>query len=211
MAKITMNEITHAAVRRDLARTEAALGGFREGDRERARALQTAWANLWELLHMHHHSEDTHIWPYLRSLGTVDPELADTMEAEHVTMAEAMTAATDAIDHLVTTPTRDAADAAAERVATAAEVTNRHLEHEERDVMPIIVERMETPEWKAVEKKLRKPPSLSIGGRFFAWVQDGIDDENARALRTYVPAPVLWGLSRIAGRAYYRDVAPVWH
>jgi hypothetical protein len=47
MATITMNEITHAAVRRDLARTEAALGGFREGDRERARALQTAWANLW--------------------------------------------------------------------------------------------------------------------------------------------------------------------
>ena len=77
--------------------------------------------------------------------------------------------------------------------------------------MPIIVERMETPEWKAVEKQLRKPPSISVGGRFFAWVQDGIDDENARALRTYVPGPVLWGLSRIAGRAYYRDVAPVWH
>ncbi|HEX6148248.1 hemerythrin domain-containing protein [Nocardioides sp.] len=210
MATITMNEITHAAVRRDLARMEAALGGFQEGDRERARDLRRAWASLWELLHMHHHSEDTHIWPYLRSLGTVDPALADTMEAEHVTMAEAMTAATDAIDQLVATPTRGAADAAAERVSRAAEVTNRHLEHEEQEVMPIIVERMETPEWKAVEKKLRKPPSISIGGRFFAWVQDGIDDENARALRSYVPRPVLWGLSRIAGRAYYRDVAPVW-
>lgn len=211
MATITMNEITHAAVRRDLARMEAALGGFKEGDRERARSLQRAWASLWELLHMHHEAEDAHIWPYLRSLGTVDPALADTMEAEHVTMAEAMTAATEAVDQLVATPTRAAANLAAERVAQAAKVTNRHLEHEEQEVMPIIVERMETPEWKAVEKQLRRPSSISLGGRFFAWVQDGIDDDNARALRGYVPRPVLWGLSRIAGRAYYRDVAPVWH
>ena len=76
--------------------------------------------------------------------------------------------------------------------------------------MPFIVERMETPEWKAVEKKLRGD-ARSVGGRFFAWLQDGIDDENARALRTYVPRPVLWGMSRIGGRAYHRDVAPVWH
>jgi hemerythrin-like domain-containing protein len=210
MATITMNEITHAAVRRDLARMEAALAGFREGDSQRARSLQRAWGSLWELLHHHHEGEDTHIWPYLRSLGTVDPALADAMEAEHVAMAEAMTAATEAVDQLVATPTREAADVAAERVAKAAEVTNRHLEHEEREVMPIIVERMETPEWKAVEKKLRGD-ARSVGGRFFAWLQDGIDDENARALRTYVPRPVLWGMSRIGGRGYHRDVAPVWH
>ena len=209
MATITMNEIIHAAVRRDLARTEAALRSFPDGDAGRARDVQRAWQSLWAMLHEHHEGEDAHVWPYLRGLDEVDPALADAMEGEHVAMAEAMTAATEAIDALVATPTSDAAGAAADRVAGAAEVTGAHLDHEEREVMPIIVRRMGTPEWKAVEKKLRVG-SLTEGGRFFAWLQDGIEPELERALRASVPRPVLWGLSRLAGRSYHRDVAPVW-
>ena len=48
MAELTMNDIVHAAVRRDLARMEAALRAFPDGDGERARQLQRAWALLWE-------------------------------------------------------------------------------------------------------------------------------------------------------------------
>ena len=43
MATITMNEIIHAAVRRDLARAESALRSFPDGDRSRAEALKRAW------------------------------------------------------------------------------------------------------------------------------------------------------------------------
>lgn len=209
MARITMNEIIHAAVRRDLARMEAALRDFPDGDAGRARALQRAWDWLWEMLHHHHEGEDAHIWPYLRSLDVVDPGLADAMEAEHEAMAAAMAAATTAVHLLATRPAAEAAASAADRVGEAAQVTLTHLEHEEREVMPIVVERMETPEWKAIEKQLRVG-SVTEGGRFFAWLQDGIEPEFERALRTNVPGPVLWGLSRIAGRSYHREVAPAW-
>lgn len=209
MAHITMNEIIHAAVRRDLARMEAALRAFPDGDAERAHGLQRAWTALWEMLHEHHQGEDAHVWPYLRSLGTVDPALADAMEAEHEAMAHAMTDATAAVYDLVATPTTAAAQVAADRVARAAEVTAHHLDHEEREVMPIIVPQLGTPAWKAVEKQLRAG-SLTQGGRFFAWLQDGIEPELGAALRTNVPGPVLWGLSRLAGRSYHRHVAPVW-
>ena len=93
---ITMNEIIHAAVRRDLARAEAALRAFPDGDRQRAADLKRAWDFLSEMLHEHHVGEDENVWPYLRTLGEIDPELADVMESEHVEMAAAMARASAA-------------------------------------------------------------------------------------------------------------------
>ena len=66
-------------------------------------------------------------------------------------------------------------------------------------------------EWvrKQVEKALRKqPPATS--GRFFAWLTDGMDPESAAYVRQTVPAPVVAVFSRVLGRRYHREVAPVW-
>lgn len=209
MAELTMNEIIHAAVRRDLARMEAALRAFPDGDVVRARELQRAWASLWEQLHHHHQQEDAHVWPYLRRLGVLDPILLDEMESEHQAMAEAMISATGAVDGLAAEPTAAAASRAADLVGEAARVTERHLVHEEKEVMPTVVEREDTPEWKAVEKEFRKAPPAFIG-RMMAWVQDGADPEVRDALRSQIPRPVLFVFSRVLGRRYHREVAPVW-
>lgn len=209
MAELNMNQIIHAAVRRDLARMEDALRAFPEGDVVRARGLQRAWGSLWEQLHHHHVSEDIYVWPYVRGLGVLDPGLLDAMEAEHEAMGAAMTGVTGALDVLVADPTVAHADAARSRLVEAAEVTNSHLFHEEHDVMPAIVERMGTPDWKAVEKQLRKGSPL-LAGRMFAWLQDGAEPEVRTALRSLVPPPVLLLLSRGLGRTYHREVAPVW-
>jgi len=209
MAEMTMNEIIHAAVRRDLARMEGALRAFPDGDRERARQLQRAWDSLWEQLHHHHETEDAYIWPYVRSLGVLPLGLVDTMEAEHVAMAASMGEATAAVGALVEDPSAEVAARAADRVAEAARVTDAHLVHEERDVMPTVVEREDTPEWKAVEKQLRKG-SLVRAGRMFAWLQDGADARILASLRESFPPPVLFLLGRVLGRSYHRDVAPVW-
>src|SRR6476660_4404782 len=69
MTTITMNEIIHAAVRRDLARTETALRSFPDGDRARAEGIKRAWDFLNHTLHDHHVGEEEHVWPYLRSLS----------------------------------------------------------------------------------------------------------------------------------------------
>ncbi len=204
-----MNDIVHAAVRRDLARMEAALRAFPDGDAERARQLQKAWANLWEQLHHHHESEDAYIWPYLRGLDVLDAKLLDDMESEHGAMGAAIGSATAAIDALVADPTASVAASGADQVAEAARVTDAHLVHEETAVQPVIIEHMETPGWKAVEKQLRKGPP-TLGGRMFAWVQDGATPEVQKALRGMIPGPVLFVLSRGLGRGYYRDVAPTW-
>lgn len=204
-----MNEIIHAAVRRDLARFEAALRSFPDGDGDRARRLRRAWATVDRQLHHHHESEDAYVWPYVRGLGVADPALLDAMEGEHQAMAAGLDAVSSALDTLATYPTTARAEAAADVVAETARVTLRHLEHEEDEVMPIINERVDTPEWKAVEKQLRKG-SPAMSGELFAWLQDGGDPRAIASLAGTVPAPVRFVLSKGFGRSYHREVAPTW-
>ena len=211
MADLTMNTIIHTAVRRDLARMHRALGAFPAGDHDRARALQRAWRTLWNQLRHHHVSEDTYVWPYLRSLGpdAIDPSVLQAMEDEHEAMSRAMQDVTAAVDGLASEPTAERAAAAASAVAHTTAVTDRHLVHEENEVMPVIVARDHTPEWKAVEKQLRTGGPF-LAGELMAWLQDGAEPHVVAALRKNVPPPVLFVLSRGFGRAYHREVAPVW-
>lgn len=209
VADLDMNQIIHAAVRRDLARMETALRAFPDRDGARAADLRRAWGALWSQLRRHHELEDEHVWPYVRTLGVVDPAVVDAMEAEHHAMAAACEVATAGIDAVAADPTTAHAVAAADAVAEAARVTDSHLEHEERAITPVIQERMETPEWKAIEKEFRKG-SLVQGGQFIAWLQDGGEPEVLAALRSTIPPPVLFLLSRGFGRSYHRSVAPVW-
>jgi hypothetical protein len=43
-----------------------------------------------------------------------------------------------------------------------------------------------------------------------AWLQDGADPAALAALRREVPAPVLWAITRTAGRQYRKEIAPTW-
>jgi hypothetical protein len=104
-----------------------------------------------------------------------------------------------------------AADRARARasVAHAHAVVDQHLTHEENDLEPVLRPHLETPEWKAVEKQLR-PRSPATTGQFLAWIQDGMTDEGRTYLRTTIPPPVTFLLSRLAGRKYHREIAPAW-
>ena len=205
---MTMNRVIHAAVRRDLTRLETALAAFPDGDAERAAALRRAQTYLRDELTRHHVGEDTLIWPMLASVG-VDQALLTTMESEHHAMAESLTTLDAAMERLVAEPTAASAAAARTVVADTREVVDQHLAHEERDLEPVLLPHLDSPEWHAVEKQLRKAPPR-VAGEFFAWIQDGQGEAEATYLRATVPAPVVLVLSRVFGRGYHRHVAPVW-
>ena len=107
--------------------------------------------------------------------------------------------------------TGSAANARAARhaVLRAREVVERHLHREETELEPLMLPHLESPDWEAVEKRLR-PESLADSGRWMAWIQDGMPDEERAVFRSTIPAPVTFLLSRVAGRSYYREVAPAW-
>jgi DUF438 domain-containing protein len=207
-APMTMNRVVHGAVRRDLDRLSTALGELEDGDRPRAQALERAYTNLRTELTHHHEGEDRHIFPMMRKVG-VDEGLLDAMESEHDAMAECL--AETAVAMAAVAGSGSAADAAAARasVARTREVVDRHLEHEESELEPQLAPHLESPEWKAAEKALRRHPP-GVTGRFFAWVTDGMREEHRAFLKETVPTPVVVVLSKTFGRRYYKDVAPVW-
>jgi DUF438 domain-containing protein len=208
MATISVNQVIHAAVRRDVSRTEQALRTLPDGDRERARQVQRAWQNLVRELTHHHEAEDATVWPFLLSRG-VDADLMRAMEGEHASMKEALTDASRAIDGVVADPTAVRAEAAAEVVSRSSSVVNAHLEHEENDVEPLIAAYEDDSEWKAAAKKLR-PAKISDAGSALAWMQDGAGERERTALRADIPGPVLAVVTTVFGRRYRREVAPTW-
>jgi hemerythrin-like domain-containing protein len=207
-APMTMNRLIHAAVRRDLDRLHDALGVVQDGDRARAGELQRGYGFLRGELTRHHEGEDQHLWPWLATVG-VDPDLLTTMEAEHSTMSEAMAETDGAMRTYATSGSAADAAAAQASVVRTRDVVEQHLDHEETELEPQLRPHLESPGWKAVEKKLRSG-SATQAGNFFAWLTDGMTDAGRAFLRATVPTPVVTILSKVLGRRYHREVAPVW-
>jgi hypothetical protein len=205
---MTMNRLIHAAVRRDLARLSAGLDQCADGDRARAGELERAYANLRRELTHHHEGEDAYVWPMLATAGA-DADLLAVMESEHKAMADALADTATAMGAFARTGSAADAQAARASLGRTAEVVDGHLTHEEVDLEPQLTPLLETPEWKAVEKKLsRQPPG--VAGRFFAWLTDGMTDDERAFLRTQVPMPVVSVLGTVFGRQYNRQIKPIW-
>lgn len=206
--QMTMNRVIHAAVRRDLARLEAALADAPNGNGERSAGLRDAYVFLQGQLVHHHEGEDALIFPALARLE-VDATLLEEMEAEHHAMADALQSTRVAMERYAASGSATEAQAALDRVVHARQVTERHLAHEEQELEPAMIAHFESEEWKAVEKQLRRQPPR-VAGPFFAWIQDGMGAEEQQYVASTVPAPVRWVMSRVFGRSYHREIAPIW-
>ena len=206
---MSMNKAIHGAFRRDLDRFIEALAVFPAGDRARARQLTTAWANFDDQLTHHHEGEHEIAWPALLSVG-VSAQLLEAMDAEHDTMAAALTDTRAAMAALVRDPGAEQVSAAAGSFRTLKTVTVTHLDHEEAELEPVYQAKRDTPEITAMGKAFGKSGGLARGGRFLAWVLDGASPEERAGVTASVPGPVLAMVGGIFGRGYRKEVAPVW-
>jgi hypothetical protein len=206
---MTMNKTIHCAVRRDLGRFRAALDRFPDGDRARAASLHRAWANFHAQLTEHHEGEHEVAWPALRALGVPDASIT-TFDAEHEAMAAALRTAAEAMDALARIGAAPEAGAAATAMAALDEATTTHLDHEEREVEQLLLDRKDDPAVKTMGKQFSRRSSLPVAGTFLAWMDDGASAEERAALRQSIPGPVVTVIRGIFGRRYRREVAPVW-
>lgn len=206
MPTMSMNKVIHGAFRRDLDRFVAALDAFPDADAARAAALGRAWATVDAQLTDHHEGEHAIAWPHLERAG-VPRAILDQMDAEHEVMATALVEARSAMTDLQAQPTHDRATAARAAMEGLRAAAVAHLDHEERELEAFYVTNADHPEVKAMEGEFRKQ-SPAVGGRFFAWILDGITPDARAAIA--VPEPVLGVLTGLFGRSYRREVAPVW-
>ena len=205
---MSMNKVIHGAIRRDLERFEGALSTFRSGDTARAQQLATAWDNFDHQLTDHHEGEHEIAWPALEKAG-VTREVLDQMDAEHITMAAALSQARSAMAALSSRPGSGEAEAALAAIRRLHEVTVTHLDHEEAQLEQFYLENHDHPAVKEMGRQFAKAGPKKAGP-FMAWVDDGAGAEEQAALRASVPRPVLAVMSGVFGRSYRKNIAPVW-
>jgi hemerythrin-like domain-containing protein len=204
-----MNAVIHHALRRDLERLEEVT---RSGMPERQRAAlcrHVTW--MLDFLHHHHVGEDDGVWPRLLAKRPDLAPLVEQMNDEHETLA----AASDRLREACDAYAADGSDAArdrlhAETVAMQA-ASLPHLDHEEREMIPLAVEAFDADDWAYLSKNhFRKGLSFSDTGMSLMWDLDDLEPEYVTAVRSEVPAPVLWLMSALYGGRYDREAATRW-
>jgi iron-sulfur cluster repair protein YtfE (RIC family) len=194
----------HDAFRRDLVSLAHAASRTRPADPVKRASISAGWEMFKTQLHMHHTSEDQLIWPNLaEKLSHSDAALSvlEAMEVEH-----------GHIDPLLAAVDRAFADPESDRLADVTDALasdlTAHLNHEERDALPLIGVALTTKEWKAVTAQIGKQAGLSAGGAFFGWMLNNAPEDSKRAVLGSVPPPV-----RLLYRAIWKpkyDKTPRW-
>ncbi|WP_329125604.1 hemerythrin domain-containing protein [Streptomyces sp. NBC_01465] len=190
----TMMYVTHDAFRRDLDRLVAAAAAGRATGPQ----VREGWENFKRQLHLHHSVEDSELWPRMQAKAGKSPlalELLAEMEAEHAR-----------IDPLLAAIDRSLADGGrglAERAAEARTVLVHHLEHEERDALPLIQQLLGPADWKAFAGKMREEQGIKGAAVYVPWIVDGIPAEGRQRFFGAMPPPVRV-LNRLLWEPRYR-------
>jgi iron-sulfur cluster repair protein YtfE (RIC family) len=188
---IAMNA-AHAAFRRDLRRLAAVATPANLAEPGRHGSILTGWTIFKNQMRKHHAAEDTFIWPRLRErLATSEAAIStlDEMDAEHELIDPLLAAVDDAFG-------RPDPGGVAGVIDELTAKLSYHLDHEEREALPMIGEALSDQEWEAVTADIRQD-GRSSAAEYIPWLTDGVSDAEAKRIATILPPPMV---------AAYRDV-----
>ncbi|MFJ9560685.1 hemerythrin domain-containing protein [Streptomyces fuscichromogenes] len=193
---MTMMFAIHDALRRELERIVRTAARVDEDPRH---VLSTAvgWELFKKFLAAHQASEDLTIWPVMRAaLAGRSSELvllAD-MEAEHAGIAPLLADIDAALTDRASGPERLRGLTDTLRTRLTA-----HLDHEERDALPLVDATLSPEQWQdfAVEQRGRLAPDAA---RYLPWLLDVADAAKAAGILAKVPEPL-----RVAYESEWRD------
>lgn len=175
----TLMYVFHEAFRRDLSLFSKAIDADRTGDP----AVRAGWDTFKKQLHVHHLAEDSSLWPALRAKVETSDDVAviDQMEAEHARLDPLVGQVQDCFDELETA-------GGAERVQELSAQLISHMDHEERQALPLIETYLGPAGWNAFRGEMRKTYGIKGGAELFPWLLDGAPaTTTATVLRTLPP------------------------
>jgi hemerythrin-like domain-containing protein len=147
--------MVHTMLRREFALMPGLVRGVSAGDRERAQLVADHLGFVDHVLHHHHLSEDTHLWPKLLERGPeeIDP-IVHRMESQHQGIDTGLAEVGAAVEAWLR-------NAAPERGAELAGDLDRllpvlveHLDLEEERVLPLIEKYITAPEWDVMTQEI---------------------------------------------------------
>jgi hemerythrin-like domain-containing protein len=180
-ADVCFMRALHAALRRDLSRLRDAAAQL--GNSAGAPpAVLAGWDAFRVQLGNHHSAEDDDLWPVLRRELSDPGELAavDAMVTEHQQIPPALAGVDAAL--------RGGGELAAP-VEHLSTVVLDHLAHEEREVLPLIEQRLTRAQWRAFLHKERARRRPRERPEFLAWILDDAGQQDTAAVLTEMPPP----------------------
>jgi iron-sulfur cluster repair protein YtfE (RIC family) len=177
----------HNAFRRNLAGL-AGLAKDADTTPSADERFEREWNAFRERLHRHHAAEDDDLWPILRARLTSPADLAsvDQMVEEHHALALAIDELDGALSARHGTGTETDASSALDRLSRTL---RDHLDHEERDVLPLVESHLSRAEWRSflvTERRQTPPPARPA---FLGWVLDQAGPDDTRAVLAELPPP----------------------
>jgi hemerythrin-like domain-containing protein len=204
-----MNAVIHRALRRDLDRLEVVSRSSMDDAQRAAVCRHVTW--MLDFLHHHHTGEDEGVWPRLLDKRPDLAALVDRMSAEHAALAAGSTQLRAASDAFAADGSEAGRARLHDAVVEMQAVTIPHLDHEEREVVPLLVETFDAGDWAYLSKNhFRKGLSFADSGLSLMWDLDDLDPAYGSAVRDEVPGPVLWLMTRWFGGRYDREAAARW-
>ncbi|HZR54177.1 MAG TPA: hemerythrin domain-containing protein [Streptosporangiaceae bacterium] len=201
-ADLTIMYAAHDAFRRDLtslARATAGKAGKASNlsDPAKQASVAAGWEVFKRQLHMHHTSEDSCVWPVLRTrFATSESALSvlDAMEEEHQQIDPLLAAVDDAFARR----RGDGPDSddwpGIDRLADVVDVLTTsltgHLQHEEREGLPLVSAGLTNAQWRGVGRQMARQNGLSAGSEMFAWMLSGASPDNVKRTLGQLPAPL---------------------
>lgn len=183
---MTMMYAFHDALRRDLDRI-ARLTARTDDDPKHVLRTAAGWEMFKSYLHVHHTTEDELLWPPMRRALAGDSAgaaLLDAMEAEHSAI-DPLLAAIDAA-----LADRDAGPARLGELTDAlATALCMHLDHEEKDGLPLVDATITAEQWQAFGAEGANRISTDVS-RFMPWVFEGAAPEVAASVLGLLPPPI---------------------
>lgn len=199
--------VVHSALRRDLERARLVLQAP-ELEERRCRALGHHLGWLMGFLERHHTAEDCGLYPLVRDRDPSIGALLDRMDAEHAAVHTAMDQVRRTALALQSGRGRVEARSALERLAG---VLLPHLEHEERELMPLVDAALTEAEWRQLDKThnidTKSKRELAFEGH---WLIDGLPTESHPVVTGLVPPVPRFVLVHLLGGAYRRHRVALW-
>jgi hemerythrin-like domain-containing protein len=167
--------MAHHAFRRDLVRFAAAARNTPVEAIDVWRALAVRWEQFGDILHHHHTTEDTTLWPQLLDLADASGrETLEAMEAEHELIDPLLAACAAGFAAMAQAPDEETRQQLAETTATARDTLSDHMRHEETEALPLVQALLSAEGWDRVEKAAGEGQSLKKLAFLVPWVADGL-------------------------------------
>jgi hemerythrin-like domain-containing protein len=171
----------HAALRRDLRGLRDAAAQIGNSAAPPPTVL-AGWDAFRAQLDNHHSAEDDDLWPVLRRELSDPGDLAavDAMVTEHQQLSPALAAVDAAL--------RGGGELTAP-VEHLSTLVLDHLEHEEREVLPLIEQHLTRAQWRAFLHKERARRSPRERPEFLAWILDDAHHQDKTTVLAEMPPP----------------------